>query len=138
MLKTNKTSFIFFLSKFPWLPWHVFLGRGNGKTWQFFYVVKEEIVSQVQDFNLNEQDVIDKSHTRKCTLKLWNYKLRHQFKCERTVNSVSTSSTKITFSSIRPYKHTELHVLMQSKHVFNVAFNFTTFEQYKTNQVVKK
>lgn len=42
----------------------------------FFNVVKEEIVSQVQGFNLNEQDVIDKSHTRKCTLKLWNYKLK--------------------------------------------------------------
>lgn len=82
--------------------------------------------------------MIDKSQSRKCTLKLWNYKLRHQFKCERTVNSVSTSPTKITFSSIQPYKHTELHVLMQSKHVFNAAFNFTTFEQYKTNQVVKK
>lgn len=34
--------------------------------------------------------------------------------------------------------HGIVHVLMQSKHVFNVAFNFTTFEQYKTNQVGKK
>ena len=135
MLKTNKTSFIFFLSKLPWLPWHVFLGRGNGKTWQFFYLVKEEIVIQVQGFNLNEQHVIDKSHRRKCTLKLCNYKLKASIQCERTV---STSATKITFSPIQPYKHTELHVLIQSKHVFNVAFNFTTFELYKTNQVVKK
>lgn len=118
------------LACFPW-SW-------KWKNLTIFYVVKEEIVSQVQGFNLNEQDMIDKSQSRKCTLTLWNYKLRRQFKCERTVNSVSTSSTKITFSSIQPYKHTELHVLMQSKHVFNAAFNFTTFEQYKTNQVVKK
>lgn len=41
-----------------------------------FYVVNVEIVSQVQGFNLNEQDVIVKIHARKCTLKLWNYKLK--------------------------------------------------------------